>query len=152
MDRTTRPALQRNLYWISILPLLLLPAGAWLMLSYKPGEQPVPFWTGIALFAAAIPVFWVAMGSRYYRVTIGDKLDERERALFYRTSAASYRIYAVITVLGCLYLQLAQTLGGPMPARSSWLCIMMELGNLFTLLPIIILEWSPDPLASEEEE
>jgi hypothetical protein len=152
MDRTTSAALQRNLYWIAILPLLLLPVGAWLMLSFRPGGQPVPFWTGLALFVAAIPVFWVAMGSRYYRVTIGSKLDERELALFYRTSAAAYRIYAIITVLGCFYLQLAQTLGAPMPAPSGWICIMGELGNLFTLLPIIILEWSPDPLASEEEE
>jgi hypothetical protein len=152
MDRATPTVLQRNLYWIAILPLLLLPASAWLMLSYKRSGQPALLWTGIALFLSAIAVFIVAMTSRYHRLTVASGLDERELALFYRISDRAYRIYAVITLLGCCYSGLAQMFGGPTVAGIGWLFLMTELTNLFWLLPIIILEWSADPRALEEEE
>jgi hypothetical protein len=96
----------------------------------------------------------VALSSRYHRLTVGgpSTLDERELALRYRTSTAAFSIYALITVLGCVYLRSARWLGLPAPAGAGWLWVMIVLGNLFALLPIIILEWSADSLASEEEE
>jgi hypothetical protein len=151
MDRTVLSPLQRNLYWIAILPLLIFPASGWLIVGHKAKEQPALFWAGTALFVAGIAVLWVALSSRYQRVAIGSKLDERELALRYRTSTAAYCIYAVITVLGCAYLQLAALFGAPTPAGVGWAFVLIGFNSLYILLPIIIMEWRADPHALEEE-
>ena len=154
MDRSRSGLIERNLYWIAILPVVLVPLGEALSSAFDDGSHSGLVWTGAALVLLGIAALSVAVRSRYHRLSVADEgtLDERELVLRYRAGATAFRAYWLVTILGCAYLYYAPRLGGPIPSGRGWVWIMFTLGSLGFLLPIIILEWSSDPLAPEEEE
>lgn len=153
MTKTLPRPLDRNLYWIAVLPLLLIPLG--LLLGF-PGERHgggAGDYAGFALIVAGFVAFCIAVGSRFHGVMIKDEadLDERELGQRYRTSNLSYRIFFTAMMFGCGYMYFGPRIGAPTPAGSDWVWVMFLLGYLFLLLPIIILEWSRDPVLEEDE-
>lgn len=146
--------IERNRYWIASLPPVLVPLGAWMFARHDAGPQDASFWLGVGVFLIGLAASYIAMGSRYRPVTHRPEveLDERELAVRYRASTIAFKICWIVVLLGCLYLYYAPRLHAPVPSGNDWFWVMLGLSNMFALLPIIILEWSSDPLSPEEEE
>ena len=153
MDRNMPGAVRRNLYWIAVLPLILIPVGAWLMVSHDENAQGAVFWAGFAAAGLGIVAFCAAAGSRFQPMLVQEErlLDEREVAQRHKASAHAFRAYWFVTLLGCCYLLFAPRLHAPVPVGHDWIWVMIVLADLFFLLPIAILEWTSDPLDAEEE-
>ena len=151
MNKSLPRPIDRNLWWIALLALILFPLGR---LLGSHGGEDVLVGIGQALTGAGILLFAVAAGSRYHRLNVQEEevLDEWELAQRYRTGAQAFRIYWAGTVIGAGYLYFAGRIGAPAPEGEDWIWIMLTLFMAFLLLPIILLEWARDPLIEEDEE
>jgi hypothetical protein len=146
---------RRNLRWLPLLILLVMPAAYLAMVATLPGALRRG---GIGLPAVAIILFSLAFGAalliRLFGPRVGwegGALDERELILRARAGSISGMVLAALCALGCFYGGYAAVFGAWMPRSAlEWVYLGLMIQAYALTLPVLVASWLQPPPDEEE--
>jgi hypothetical protein len=142
----------RNLRW---LPLLLIACfiGGYACSTPAFGMATTP----LAMMTGGL-VFYLAFGASFYLryvgpplvAPFGEGLDERERMLKARATAASGHVVAGLAMFACFYFALASLLGWWWPGNAvEWAMLGIGVQGVHFTLPVLFASWMQPRLDAE---
>lgn len=141
-----------SLRWLPLLAVLALIGGyvAMVRAGSAVGQLLIAagIFYGAFLFALLLRIFGPRMTP-----TIDEPLDERELMVKARASAGSGLVLAMVAMIFCFYMSVADLLGLWRPAKpNDWLALGFGLQACHMLLPTWIASWLQAPAPADDEE
>jgi hypothetical protein len=149
---------RRNLRWLPLLILLVMPASYALLVAAADGRTGPWQQTMWLSFAGSLLFFFAFAAAQLVRLFgprvgwEGGALDERELMLKARAGSVSGAIIATLAALACFYGGFAAVFGTWMPATVlEWVYLGLMIEAWALALPVLVASWLQPKLDEEED-